>query len=380
MKLSFALAVGAAAIPQQPSFEEWAAQYGINGDSVKAAYEANVIEINRLNSLNTTAVFGVNQFSGMTPEEFAATMLTDREDVDDPAFVHQDVHLTESVASSIDWVALGGVTPVKDQGSCGSCWTFGAMGVVEAINKVQTGKDVILAEQQLLSCSGQGSCDGGSTTNALKWLLSHSPCLASSYPYTATDASCKSCTASGIKVTAVNLLTKSDSALVAGLNKSPVAVSVDGSQMHHYSSGILQGTAVCSHSHSVLAVGYDTGYWKIKNSWGKSWGENGFIRIARGGGSCGYVGIFDTSPRQPTVTGSSAGSCTDIAGWKNQDGDTCYTYEHYRYCNPDGTTGPGWNYEYYGNPSDWYDSQGRTANDACCCCGGGTKGMEDVVV
>jgi len=308
MKSIIALSVGVAAIPQQPSFDDWASQYGMNGDdAMKAKYEANVVEIDELNALNTTAVYGVNQFSGMSNEEFQAVYLGEREEMDNSSFPMLYHDSEAKLASSIDWVARGGVTPVKDQGHCGSCWTFGAMAVVEAVNKVHTGSDTILAEQQLLDCSGKGSCSGGSTTSALKWLTSHTPCLSSSYSYQASDGhSCKSCHSSHIHVSKINLLDKTDSALAHALGNSPVAVSLDGSQLKHYSSGVVQGKTGCHHSHSVLAVGYASGYWKIKNSWGKSWGEHGFVRIKRGGSNCGYLGILDTNPRLPTISSSSS--------------------------------------------------------------------------
>jgi len=307
MKSIIAFSVGVAAVPQQPSYEEWSGQYGINGgNAMKNTYEANVADIDQLNALNTDAVYGVNQFSGMSPEDFAAVYLGEREEMDNTSFPIRYHELDANLASSIDWVEKGGVTPVKDQGHCGSCWTFGSMAVVEAVNKVQTGQDTILAEQQLLDCSGEGSCDGGSTTSALKWLKSHTPCLASSYPYLATDGhSCKSCHSSHIHVSEVHLLDKTDSALSHALGHSPVAVSLDGSQLHHYKSGVVTGKTGCHHSHSVLAVGYSSDYWKIKNSWGGSWGEHGYVRVKRGGSNCGYLGLLDTNPRVPTISSSS---------------------------------------------------------------------------
>lgn len=194
------------------------------------------------------------------------------------------------------------------------------MGVVEARYKVKTGEEKILAEQQLLDCSGEGSCDGGSTTSALKWLTSHTACLASSYAYSATDGhSCKSCDSSHIHISEINLLSKTESALESNLNDGPVAVSVDGSQIHHYKSGVVEGTTGCHHSHSVVAVGYASDYWKIKNSWGKSWGEHGYFRLKRGGGNCGHLGVLDTNPRVPVISdssrrrrNSSTGSSNDV--------------------------------------------------------------------
>lgn len=196
------------------------------------------------------------------------------------------------------------MTPVKDQGQCGSCWAFSTMAVLEAVHKINTGKTVSLSEQQLVDCdtSGQSGCGGGSATSGLQWLESHPACTTASYAYKATDGSCKSCTSAGVSVGGVNLVTsRSESALQSALGGSPASVSVQaGSDWQHYSSGVLQSAVVCSHDHAVLVVGYDSAAWKIKNSWGASWGESGFIRIAKGLGGCGASGIVTSEARIPT--------------------------------------------------------------------------------
>jgi C1A family cysteine protease len=306
--LASAVAVAAA----HPSFEEWAAQYGFNGadDTMRSKYNANPAEIDRLNAADNGATFAVNQFSGMNFEEFEAMYLTntepDNHKVDPtkvPVTYLEEDPLAASV-DSIDWVSKGGVTPVKDQGGCGSCWAFSTMASVEAVHKINSGQTANLAEQQLVDCdtSGQSGCKGGSATSAIQWLVSNPACTTASYPYKATDGSCQACSSANVAVGGVNLVTsRSESALQSALGGSPASVSVYAdSGWQHYSSGVLQASAVCSHNHAVLAVGYASDSWKIKNSWGSSWGESGYIRIAKGLGGCGASGIVTSEARIPT--------------------------------------------------------------------------------
>jgi C1A family cysteine protease len=307
--IAAALVVGAAAT--QPSFEEWAAAFGFNDadDALRTKYNGNLAEIERLNVEDNGATFAVNQFSGMTFEEFKSMYLTNTEPdthmVDNttiPVTYLKEDPLAASV-TDIDWVSKGGVTPVKDQGACGSCWAFSTMASVESVHKLNTGSIANLAEQQLVDCNtGNSGCDGGSATSALKWLVSSPPCTTSSYPYRATQGSCKTCTTSNVRIGGVQLTTsQSESALASAVSGSPASVSVYAdSAWQHYSSGVLAAAQTCSHNHAVLAVGYTSSAWKIKNSWGSSWGESGYIRITKGLGGCGASGIVTSAARIPT--------------------------------------------------------------------------------
>merc|ERR1712048_33197 len=252
-----------------------------------------------LEKMHPDATFGVNQFSGMTYDEFAAQMLTATPmgDTDMPVLdtmAESDVQLTD-----VNWA----VTPVKDQGSCGSCWAFGTLGNVEHLHKLKTGSTVNLAEQQLVDCSKRNNgCSGGRPDWALSYLSGKSIYTTSSYPYTARDGSCKSGTASGVTVSGYKTVPKSDSGLASALGTSAVTVMVYAdSTFQHYSSGILTGVSTtCSLNHAVLATGYGSNFWKIKNSWGTGWGEAGYIRFERTTSGCGPFGLFYDSPTVPT--------------------------------------------------------------------------------
>jgi len=307
MKSFAGLIVGAAAT--QPAFRDWAEMYGvdINGeDGMEAKYNANVDKIEALNAENNGATFGVNQFSGMTFEEFSAVFLTNTEpDVESSKIpVLSMIEASEERASSIDWVAMNGVTPVKDQGQCGSCWAFSTMASVESVHRINTGKIVSLAEQQLVDCNTENNsgCSGGSATSALEWLEDNTACTTSSYPYRATQGQCTPCSASNAKVSGVNLVTaRSEAALATALQSSPASISVQAdSSWQHYTGGVLTGAEYCGHDHAVLLVGYTENTWKIKNSWGATWGEQGFIRINKGLGGCGAYGIVTSPARIPT--------------------------------------------------------------------------------
>jgi len=290
-----------------PDFKEWAAEYGIvtNGhDGMEEKYAANLVEIDRLNAEDNGGTFAVNQFSGMTFEEFAAKMLTAQ-----PAGEMEWPHLGELVVQNVSMNAVDwSVTPVKNQGSCGSCWAFGTIGAIEAIHKKNTGATVSLSEQQLVDCSTQNSgCNGGRPDWAMTYLKGKSIYTTASYPYKAVDGTCKSGTPSGVTISGYSTVTKSDSGLASALGSSAVTVMVYAdSSFQHYSSGILSNPpTTCSLNHAVLATGYGSNFWKIKNSWGTSWGESGYIRFARTSSGCGPYGLFYDTPTVPTGTTTS---------------------------------------------------------------------------
>jgi len=304
MKFAFTLVAAVAA--DQPSFEEWAAEYGLNGvDNVmKAKYNANVAQINKWNADESeTATFAVNQFSAMSFDEFSAQYLTATplETSDMPMF--ETVAEEHKGLTKIDW----DVTPVKDQGQCGSCWAFGTFGAVEHIHKLNSGATVSLAEQQLVDCDTVSSgCDGGRPDWACNYLTGKDIYTTASYPYTASDGTCTTGEASGVTVTGYNTVGKSDGALASALGTSAVTVMVYAdSKFQSYSSGVMSDPpTTCSLNHAVLATGYDSNYWKIKNSWGTGWGEAGFIRFARLTDGCGAYGLFYDNPVVPTVGGA----------------------------------------------------------------------------
>jgi len=210
--------------------------------------------------------------------------------------------------ASVNWTAQGVVTPVKNQGDCGSCWAFSTTGSIECNHAIATGQLNSLSEQQLVDCSyteGNLGCSGGTMDSAFKYVeKAGGLCSEAEYPYTAADGKCQSSTC-GMKydnITGYTDVTPDDEqSLEDAVAKGCVSVAIQANQLafQYYSSGVLTGTCGTSLDHGVLAVGYGTlggqEYWIVKNSWGADWGEEGYVLICKdcdANGNEGECGIY----------------------------------------------------------------------------------------
>jgi len=246
----------------------------------------------------------INEFADLSSEEFTAiyTGVSITKTYDEK--LHEEK--SRSGGDIVNWVNKGAVTGVKNQGQCGSCWSFSATGSVEAAHFFATGNLVSLSEQNLVDCStseGNDGCNGGLMDQAFQYIINnHGIDTEASYPYTATGPNaCKfksndvGATITGFK----DVTAGSESALQAGVDKAPVSVAIDASHMSFqlYSSGVYYEPACSATSldHGVLAVGYGTSdtnvdYWLVKNSWGTSWGMKGYINMSRNkNNNCGIA-------------------------------------------------------------------------------------------
>ena len=210
----------------------------------------------------------------------------------------------------VDWVSRGAVTPVKNQAQCGSCWAFSAIASLEGALKLESGKLVSLSEQQLVSCdTTDDGCDGGLMDQAFDWLRDNGgACSERSYRYTSGGGDSGTCETTCRPVVEVgghvDVAPGNETALRAAVASRPVSVAIEADQsvFQLYKSGVL-ADASCGDAvdHGVVVVGYGhdaaTGldYWRIKNSWGTSWGEKGFGRLVRGRNMCAIA----TEPSYP---------------------------------------------------------------------------------
>jgi len=256
---------------------------------------------------NRTHTLAMNKFGDLTNEEFVAQYTSFRP-VEYPYIRHRNEHYFPlermAVPDSVNWTAKGVVTPVKDQGQCGSCWAFSTTGSVEAAYAIASGSVVSLSEQELVDCSsaeGNDGCNGGLMDYAFEFIISNKGlCKESDYTYKAKDGSCvKSKCTSAVTITGYkDVPAKNEPQLQAAVAVQPVSVAVDaaGSDWQFYKSGILGKSCGSQLDHGVLATGYSiqgsTPYWIVKNSWGADWGMEGYLLIQRattagGAGACG---------------------------------------------------------------------------------------------
>lgn len=308
-------------------FESWCDQHGKKYSSEEEksyrlkVFEDNYAFVTQHNDMaNSSYILALNAFADLTHREFkasrfglsAAAINFSRPNLQEPGLVRD-------VPASLDWRKKGTVTQVKDQGSCGACWSFSATGAIEGVNKIVTGSLVSLSEQELVDCdrSYNSGCEGGLMDYAYQFVIdNHGIGTEEDYPYQGREKTCNKEKMKRRVVTIdgyTDIQSNNENQLLQAVATQPVSVGICGSEraFQLYSKGIFTGPCSNSLDHAVLIVGYGSengmDYWIVKNSWGTRWGLNGYIHMLRNSGNSeGLCGInmlasypTKTSPNPP---------------------------------------------------------------------------------
>jgi len=275
------------------NFMAYVSEYGKSYGTVaefmfrKSQFVARHNEIEAFNAdSNNTHTVGHNLFSDKTYAEMKKL----NGYVANPNKVANVKVLEEVEATTVDWRSKNAVTPVKNQAQCGSCWAFSTTGAVEGADAIKTGSLKSFSEQQLVSCSKQNSgCNGGLMDYAFQYIKTAPLELESNYPYTSGSGRVSSCNYTKSRgvgtVSGFTDVQHTATQMRAALGNGPVSVAIEADQMafQSYTSGVITSGCGTNLDHGVLAVGYGTldgqDFFLVKNSWGPSWGDQGYVRI-----------------------------------------------------------------------------------------------------
>jgi len=249
------------------------------------------------------AVFGITKFSDMSAAEFKNVILMKEtlgsvDTNNNPQFVPND-----ALPTTFDWRDHNGVTAVKNQGQCGSCWAFSATEAIESANilKGKTSTSINLSPQQIVDCDHDFvfGCNGGRTSGAYAYIIKVGGQEGIvDYPYTAKDGTCEFNSSDiELSISTYQSIARDESALQTNLvNIGPLSICLDAAHWQDYTSGVLTPLqccplGLCKLDHCVQLVGYNTtgNYWTVRNSWGTDWGVEGYISLEIGHNTCGLL-------------------------------------------------------------------------------------------
>jgi C1A family cysteine protease len=303
-------------------FEQWKLAHGKTYTGEEHAHRFATFQDNYLFIVNwnadptQTSTVGLNEYADLNTAEFSALkgcLGMKRSNATKKTVEVADV---SAIPASWNWNSQGAVTPIKNQGDCGSCWAFSSTGSLEGLNFLQgpqKGTLLSFSEQQLVDCStsyGNQGCNGGLMDYAFEYTAAKGIEQEATYPYTAVQGTCKYNAAQTTKVNTGHTDVAQDNsvALLTAAANQPISVAIEADQpvFQLYTGGVIT-SASCGTSldHGVLVVGWGTSgstpYWIVKNSWGATWGQAGFVWIEKSSSTsnAGICGIA-SMPSYPT--------------------------------------------------------------------------------
>jgi C1A family cysteine protease len=301
------------------TWEEYKVQYGKNyankfeHNKRQAAFQENVEKIKKHNSEGHSFTLGLNEWADLTSDQFFKFMSQPY----NRTRPHRVKKLNNTAPDSVDWRSQGAVTPVKNQGQCGSCWAFSTIGSTEGASAIANNKNLIsLSEQQLVDCdtTRDHGCGGGLMDYGFQYIETNGGVTTEdNYPYKARDGTCNTAKAANHAATVTgfhDVTSESAEQMKAAVALGPVSIAIEADKtvFQLYSGGVFDSSGCGTQlDHGVLTVGYGTDsgkdYWIVKNSWGSSWGEEGYIRLASQADGPGMCGMYK-QPSYPVAGGS----------------------------------------------------------------------------
>jgi len=272
----------------------------------------NVEEINKLNELEGEEIFGIGKFADISKEEFSRRLGFRRDNRTQALSLSTRIPALETLPKAFDWRSKNAVTPVKDQGDCGSCWAFSTIEEVESRWFLNGNKMEEFSPQQVVSCDKKDlGCNGGDTLTAYKYIEKVGGLtLEKSYPYTSgKNGRTGRCKRSKVDIAGGSVKSKEwatptcegqcnnqDETLLAKnlVEKGPVSVCLNAEKWQHYKRGVMSGRSCGGHAqsdldHCVQLVGFSDDYWIVRNSWNTDWGVEGYIHLKMGSNTCGVA-------------------------------------------------------------------------------------------
>ncbi|CAH1106464.1 unnamed protein product [Psylliodes chrysocephalus] len=304
MRVFIVFATALLAVSALPAYEQWTTFKAKHGKSYEnigeekvrfQIFQQNIQKINAHNALYEAGIktyrMGVNQFADLTQKEFGA-LLRVRNGPSPKQNLTRHVQ-SGTAPDSIDWREKNAVTRIQNQGVCGSCWAFSVVGAVEGQNAIKYNNSAALSVEQLVDCDPGGyGCSGSIMSHRFQYVIDNGLNTDEEYPYVGSffNVTCKAKSPYVVKVKEAVVVDATESALKDAVGTvGPVSVIILAEPMQHYKDGIFESDECIvqsgDHDHGILVVGYGTEngkkFWILKNSWGTSWGEDGYFRLAR---------------------------------------------------------------------------------------------------